>query len=124
MLPSSTPSTHDYVYTSLLGAFGFFLLIGMIMLGWMRFLPTIDADGRFILLMLICIEGVFLTAICAVLVIRIAFPAYRRWPTLWLNIILLLMVPIGTVLAIYGFWKVDKGMRGSLNQGLPAIEGP
>ena len=49
-----------------------------------------------------------LLASVAVLIIRIAFPSLRKWPTFALNIILALYFPIGTALAIYGFWKVDK----------------
>jgi hypothetical protein len=42
------------------------------------------------------------------LLVRLVFPAYRRWPTVGLNVLLLLCFPLGTALAIYGFWKVDK----------------
>jgi hypothetical protein len=41
---------------------------------------------------------------------RLAFPAQRRWPTLGLNIVLLLFIPFGTALAVYGLWKVDKNL--------------
>jgi uncharacterized membrane protein YqjE len=58
--------------------------------------------------MIIAMEGLFLAVTLAVLVIRIFFPAYRRWPTFGINIILLLWLPFGTALAVYGFLKVDK----------------
>jgi Na+-driven multidrug efflux pump len=47
----------------------------------------------------------------AVLLIRIATPAYRKWVTLALNIVMLFLFPIGTALAIYGFLKVDKNIE-------------
>jgi hypothetical protein len=43
-----------------------------------------------------------------VLVIRLAFPAHRKWPTVALNIVMLMLVPLGTALGIYGLWKVDR----------------
>ncbi|HEX4056029.1 MAG TPA: hypothetical protein VHX86_17330 [Tepidisphaeraceae bacterium] len=63
---------------------------------------------RLIFLMTIAMEGLYFVAILAVLVIRIFYPAYRRWPTVAINIILILWPPFGTALAIYGFLKVDK----------------
>jgi hypothetical protein len=43
-----------------------------------------------------------------VLVIRLALPAYRKWLTVALNIVLLMLVPFGTALAVYGLWKADR----------------
>jgi hypothetical protein len=43
-----------------------------------------------------------------IVLIRIFAPQKRKWPTLALNIILLVMFPFGTILGIYGLRKVDK----------------
>jgi uncharacterized membrane protein YqjE len=105
------PSTHDYVYTTLLGVCSFFVASGMISLAFIRLTPTMPSDARSIMLMTLCIEGVYFVAMIAVLLIRLVFPSHRRWPTLGLNIVLLLLVPFGTALGIYGLWKIDKNLR-------------
>jgi hypothetical protein len=108
--PRSTRN-HDHVYTTLLAVLGFFLIIGMITLYSIRQRPGATAELKAALGNVLLIDGCFLAAIALVLLIRIVFPAHRRWPTLGLNIILVLFVPIGTALAIYGFWKADKNLR-------------
>jgi hypothetical protein len=80
----------------------------MITLKFIGHLPQQQNQAMPIFSMIIAMEGLFLAAILAVLVIRIFFPAHRRWPTFGINIILLLWLPFGTALAIYGFLKVDK----------------
>src|SRR5688572_24563074 len=106
-------SNHDHIYTTLLGVLGFFLIIGMITLYSIRQRPGATTESKTALGNVLLIDGCFLAAIMLVLLIRIVSPANRRWPTLGLNIILVLFVPIGTALAIYGFWKVDKNLRNS-----------
>ena len=105
-----TTTTHDHIYTTLLGVLGFLMITAIVTLAMIRMMPTIPAESRTILLMPLATEGLFLAAIVLVLFIRLVFPAYRRWPTMGLNIILLLFVPFGTALAIYGFLKVDKNL--------------
>jgi hypothetical protein len=105
--PSSV-STHDQIYTTLLGVCAFFLLMGIVMLGFLMFAPTTSSDGRWGLMMCVWMEGIYLLAMVVVLVIRIAFPMRRKWPTVGLNLVMLVMVPFGTALGIYGLWKVDK----------------
>ena len=112
--PPST-SNHDHIYTTILAVLGFFLIIGMVSLASMRLRPGATIESKAALLRVLVIDGCFLAAIALVLLIRLVFPAYRRWPTLGLNIILVLFVPIGTALAIYGFWKVDKNVARDLN---------
>jgi hypothetical protein len=104
-------SKHDHAYTAILGAIGLLLVMGMISLSGIRHRPEIDANAKAVFLSVIAMEGCMLAAIVGGLVIRLAFPAYRRWPTFGLNFILLLFFPFGTALAIYGFWKVDKNLR-------------
>jgi hypothetical protein len=104
----STVSTHDQIYTTLLGVLGFFLLVGMVGLGFIAFFPTTTNDGRVGIMMVLATEGLFFVAILIVFLIRIIYPAHRRWPTVGMNIILLPIIPFGTALGVYGFWKVDK----------------
>lgn len=59
---------------------------------------------RFILLINVCY---FLFEV-SILILRVGFPANRKWPTIAQNIVLLLSFPLGTVLGVYGLWKVDK----------------
>ncbi len=100
-------ANHDHIYTTLLGVLGFFVLIGMVSL--MRISKRLkDSDGKAVISLVLGVEGCFLGAIVVGLVIRLAFPPYRRWPTFGLNIILLMLVPLGTVLGIYGLRKVDR----------------
>jgi hypothetical protein len=109
----ATTTTHDHIYTTLLGVCAFFVLFGIVILAWIRSLPTTPSESRSAMMLPILVEGLFLAAMTVVLLIRILFPANRRWPTIGLNIILVLMFPFGTALAIYGFWKVDKSMTGN-----------
>ena len=104
----STVSTHDQIYTTLLGVLSFFLLMVIVLQGFLMFDPLTTSDSRWGLLTLACLEGLYLLAIVGVMVIRIAFPLKRRWPTVGMNVVLLAAIPFGTALGIYGFWKVDK----------------
>jgi hypothetical protein len=104
----SANTKHDHIYTTLLGVLAMFLVMAMLTLNSLRQRPTIDAEAKTRLLLPLSIEGCYLGAVVVVLFVRLVFPAYRRWPTLGLNLFLLLFVPFGTALAIYGLWKVDK----------------
>lgn len=57
----------------------------------------------------------YFVASVTVLVVRIWFPAKRRWVTLALNIALLLYAPFGTAIGAYGLFRVDKRLRQSEN---------
>jgi hypothetical protein len=105
---TSTVSRHDNIYTVLLGVIALKTVFSIIQLGSLRSRSPFVANERVKLLWAIVVVGVWLLVVLAVLLIRIIFPAYRRWPTLGLNLIFLLLAPWGTALAIYGFWKVDK----------------
>jgi hypothetical protein len=103
-----TITRQDHIYTTLLAVLGFFLFIGVSSLIWQRQLPTTPVQLRPIFAYIAVVNGGFLVAIIFVFVVRLAFPDYRRWPTFGLNILLLIMLPFGTALAVYAFWKVDK----------------
>lgn len=101
-------SRHDTVYTALLGAMAFFILIAT---GEMFFLRRrINPDAAWVFSLVGFIYASLLLFMIAVLAIRIAWPAQRKWVTVTLNVILLVLIPFGTVLGIYGLWKVDKDL--------------
>jgi hypothetical protein len=99
---------HDHVYTTLLGVLAFFFILGICTLIWLRLQPNTASAARSAYLLPLMVEICYCVAITAVLCIRIFAPGIRRWPTFALNIILVVWIPFGTALAIYGFWKVDK----------------
>lgn len=101
-------SVHDVLYTVLLGVVAFFQLVGVVTLWAVSQRPGITDESRTTLHAIIGIELCFLFFDVGILILRIALPAYRKWPTLALNIVLLMVFPFGTALSIYGFWKVDK----------------
>ena len=118
MIPSSTPLSyappvparpwHDVVYTSLLGAVAFFQIFGALTSWFTSRLPTRPPESVWALHFVVAIQLLYVAFETAVLIIRIAAPRYRKWPTVILNIVLLASFPFGTLLGIYGLWKADK----------------
>jgi uncharacterized membrane protein YidH (DUF202 family) len=107
----STTSTHDHVYTALLGVLLACVTIGMLALHRLAHRIPYDPGQQAALRLVLTIEALWAGLMALVLAIRLLFPAWRRWPTIGFNIILLLFVPIGTALAVYGLWKVDRQLR-------------
>jgi uncharacterized membrane protein YqjE len=70
--------------------------------------PGQPAETIWVMQMIFGIFVCFWLFVVGVLVIRIVLPAYRKWPTVALNVVMLMMIPFGTALGIYGLWKVDK----------------
>ncbi len=54
------------------------------------------------------LEGLYVVAIFATLALRAWAPAVGRVATVALNVLLLLAVPFGTIVGIYGLWRVDR----------------
>jgi hypothetical protein len=106
--PILVTTKHDKVYTTLLGVLAFFFVVGAISLMGFASNPRMPEESRAVFRMTSGVLACYIAACIAVVLIRILAPAHRKWPTFGLNIILLLYFPIGTPLAIYGFWKVDK----------------
>lgn len=102
---------HDTLYTVFLGVLAFIQLLGTVTMGVMsRHASQFDGPS-WTLQMVFGVELCILLFEAAVLVVRIGFPAHRKWPTLALNIFLLICIPFGTALAIYGLLKADKARR-------------
>lgn len=108
---ASTVTRHDNVYTVLLGVPCIKAVFAILQIGSIRSRLPFNSTERDKLLGSMVIAGICFFLLLTILLIRLIFPAYRRWPTLGLNLILLPFIPFGTALAIYGFWKVDKKLR-------------
>src|SRR3954468_6477496 len=93
-------SRHDMVYTALLGALVFFHLLGLVVLWWVWHSPTYPPESVPAMRMVTSLYVVLLLFEAAVLILRIAAPAHRQWPTVSLNVVLLLSFPFGTALGI------------------------
>ena len=99
-------SRNDRIYTVLVGVLAAWTLAAACFttglatqaVGYDRLIILVDTA---IGLAFVCLEA-------AVLYFRIWLPERRRQITFVLNIALTLFFPIGTALAIYGFWKIDK----------------
>ena len=107
----SSSTIHDHIYTTLLGVFGFviILMIGVTVSAARRSTTTVDRASH--LHFMIFLESVYLAVIIPVFVIRILYPTKRRWPTFGLNLVLLMNFPFGTILGAYGLASVDKKLR-------------
>src|SRR4051812_48538792 len=91
-------TTHDRVYTTLLAVLAFLtvLEIGVLVRVATRATSTAERADR--AQFSAFLQGCYLVAIVVVLVIRLASPMKRRWPTLALNLVLLIDLPFDTLL--------------------------
>ena len=102
---------HNTIYTALLTALAFFFSMSAVTMFFLSRSSEMSPDSRWVFEMTACIELLYVAAMVATLILRGVAPKAGSVATLALNIILLLFIPIGTALAIYGLWKVDKGDR-------------
>jgi hypothetical protein len=73
--------------------------------------PSVAPESRWVFRMSIGVMACYVVLIALALVLRWALPASRRVFTIALSVVLLLYVPLGTALGIYGLWKVDRPPR-------------
>jgi hypothetical protein len=99
---------HNRIYTTLLIVLAFLYVMSLITMISMTGSPTVKPESRWVFVMTAWIEGVFVAAIVVTLVLRGTAPGAGRIATKALNIVMLLLIPFGTALGIYGLWKVDK----------------
>jgi hypothetical protein len=104
----SKHARHNVIYTALLIALAFFFCLGMISLYFVTQSPTFAAESRWAFHMIMGVYAALVAGVVITLVLRAAAPRAGRIATLALNIVLLVVFPVGTALAIYGLWKVDK----------------
>ena len=114
-LPYSAPGsidpgrlpTHEIVYRILLGVFGGAVLAsGLLMISVLRNAQN-PVPGWLIVYLACCYAGIALCSF-AVLAVRMLWPGRFRWVTLTWNIVMLLFIPFGTALGIYGMIVLDK----------------
>jgi hypothetical protein len=91
-----------------LGVWAFFTLLGIGVLVNIARRPSTTPERAMREWSYAYIHGCYLVAMIVVLSIRLLRPMKRRWPTLALNIALLINFPVGTALAIYGLMRADK----------------
>jgi hypothetical protein len=101
-------SRHNRTYTVLLIALAFFYGLGIISLAFMSRMPTLPPESRFVFQMTAWINAALVAAMVLTLILRGAAPDAGRIATKALNIVLLIAIPFGTAVAIYGLMKVDK----------------
>jgi hypothetical protein len=99
---------HNRIYTILLIVSAFLLLTSIITMLSMTRMPGIAPDAQWVFEMTACSEAAYLAAIVITLILRGKSPAAGRIATTALNIVLLVLFPLGTALGIYGLMKVDK----------------
>jgi hypothetical protein len=109
----TTPSrsAHDHVFTGLALALAFLLLLSAVSMRSMLHNPSVAPESRWVFRMSIGVMACYVVLIALALVLRWALPASRRVFTIALSVVLLLYVPLGTALGIYGLWKVDRPPR-------------
>jgi hypothetical protein len=109
--PPSMPvprSAHDHVFTALSLAFVFFLLLSIVLMWSLTRNPNMPPESRWVFEMSMAFMGCYALIVLLVLILRWSVPRSRRAFTIALSVVLLPYVPLGTVLGIYGLWKVDK----------------
>jgi len=106
---------HNRVYNAILIALGLYTLTGI---GMLVVLMGMAPDARprmripnWSLAPLAVINAFYLVAVIVTLVSRLVRPAMGRRLTRAMNLLLLIAPPFGTVLGIYGLWKVDRNLQ-------------
>ena len=62
------------------------------------------------------INGIYLLAMLATIAARLTRLDVGQRLTKAMNLLLLLAPPVGTILGIYGLWKVDKNLEAGISQ--------
>jgi len=106
---------HNRIYNFLLGTLSLWVLGGMWPLLLLLQMPP-DARPRmhlpdWSLPYLAVINMIYLVAMIVTLISRLAHPTIGKRLTTAMNMLFLIGPPFGTVLGIYGFWKVDKDFK-------------
>jgi hypothetical protein len=99
---------HDHTYNILLIVLAFFYGTSIITMVFTSRLPTLPPDVLWVFEMAAWVNAAFVAAMVATLILRATAPRAGQVATKALNIILLIMIPLGTALGIYGLMKVDR----------------
>ena len=101
-------SRPNRAYTIALLVLGFILLGGVADMIFLRALPSTQPSSKALYLFIASLEALITLAIAATLALRAWAPAAGQVATVALNIVLLFMFPFGTVVGVFGLWKVDR----------------
>ena len=112
--PPPPRSGHDHVFTALALAVSFLMCLSIVSVGSLTRNPNMPPESRWVFHMTMAFMACYVLITWASLLLRWRFPASRRTFTIALSVILLLYFPFGTLLGIYGLWKVDKPPRAVL----------
>ncbi len=106
---------HNRLYNAICFALVLYTLSGVALLVVLMAMPP---DARppmqvpdWSLPFLAVINGVYLVAMSVTLLFRLARPTFGKRLTKAMNLLLLIAPPFGTLLGIYGFWKVDRNVE-------------
>jgi hypothetical protein len=100
-------NNHNRIYNVLLIVLAFFLSVSIITFVFVRRAPTTPPESQWAFAMAAYVNAALVTAIIATLILRAAAPRAGRIATTALNTVLLLVIPLGTAVGIYGLLKVD-----------------
>ena len=107
--PAETAAArHNRIYMSLLLAAAFLCLAETLFLIRFSRRPSISPEAAGIFKAETWLFGAYAVAIVLTFIIRLTAPRAARVTTMALNIVLLILVPFGTAIGIYGLMKVDK----------------
>jgi len=99
--------THEIVYRILVGLFGGIVFAsGLIAITILRRAQK-PIPGWLIVYLACCYAGIALCSF-AVVVVRMLWPGRFRWITKTWNIVMLIFIPLGTALGIYGLIVLDR----------------
>jgi len=106
--PPRRRSGHDHVFTGLALGLVFLLVLMCTSLFSMTRNPALPPESKWVFEMSASVALCYAAIVVLSMILRWAFPASRRVFTIALSVALLVYVPFGTALGIYGLWKVDR----------------
>ena len=108
--PPPPKTTPEQIFTGVLLALAVILALAIVQFALMRASGKLDIEP-WVFYYLIFSSSLFLVSIIIALVVRLRSPRLRRAATVTVSIILLFSFPFGTIVGIYGLWKVDRVPR-------------
>jgi hypothetical protein len=122
--PPRPRSGHDHVFTGLALGLVFLLVVMCTSLFSMTRNPALPPESKWVFHMSAALALCYAAIVVLSMILRWAFPASRRVFTIALSVALLVYVPFGTALRIYGLLKVDRTPPEDLPPPPGASHGP
>ena len=101
------------IYTIALLVLGFFFVIAAAEFLLLQRSPAFPASSRWAFQFCAFAYALYAAAIIVTLILRSRTTTIGRIATTALNIVLLPLIPFGTIIGIYGLRKVDKAPQGN-----------